>query len=127
MFLNKLFFISLVTLLLGLVGCAQQTQTLQNQYGPRSTATKAEESPFDDYWFSTRISHPNYAQATNNNLGAQIVDQKDLTEPRKVGNPNPMAAVGAVERYQKGEVRALSETEIEAGGGGSGSGGGGSK
>jgi hypothetical protein len=107
-------------------GCAQQTSMTQNQYGPRAAATQAKPDMFTDYWFNTKVLSPFFALATNSNLGAQIVRQDEITKPRKLGPVNPMAAVGAVDRYQKGQVRALPDVEVSVGGGsGGGSGGGG--
>jgi hypothetical protein len=103
-----------------LVGCAQKTSPLQNQYGPRASATKAKGNFFDNMWLSAKLVHPSFAIATNNNLGLQIVRQDEITKPRPLGQPNPMAAVGAVDRYQKGQVRALPEMEITVGGGSGG-------
>ena len=99
-------------------GCATQSSSpLQNQYGPAAAATRAPEGVAPDQWFSSLAVHPSFALATNWNLGAQVIDQRELSQPRRLGGPNPMAAVGAVDRYQKGQVRALPETSLEAGGG----------
>jgi type IV pilus biogenesis protein CpaD/CtpE len=71
--------------------------------------------PLDDYWFSQAAVHPDFGAATNINLGLQVVKPEQLAAPASLGPPNPMATVGAVERYQKGEVRALGEQALEAG------------
>ena len=103
---------------ISLAGCASQTSSpLQNQYGPGASASKAAPAILPDYWFSTAAVHPSFALATNWNLGAQIYDQRELSATRALGPPNPMSAVGAVDRYQKGQVRGLPETSLEAGGG----------
>jgi hypothetical protein len=103
-------------------GCAQTTSPLQNQYGPNAAATQAKAGFFDNMWFSAKLIHPSFAVATNSNLGLQIVRQDEITKPRSLGQPNPMAAVGAVERYQKGQVRALSEIDVSVGGSSGGAG-----
>jgi type IV pilus biogenesis protein CpaD/CtpE len=100
-----------------LQGCAAQTTSpLQNQYGPAASATRAAGGTLPDFWFATGAVHPSFALATNWNLGAQVADQRELSATRALGPPNPMAAVGAVDRYQKGQVRALPEASLEAGG-----------
>ncbi|MDR2366732.1 MAG: hypothetical protein LBF58_01260 [Deltaproteobacteria bacterium] len=102
---------------MALSGCLTQTSSpLQNQYGPAAAYTRASQEPLADFWFDTRVVHPAFGMATNWNLGAQVVDQRELGNSRALGRPNPMAAVGAVDRYQKGQVRALPETSLEAGG-----------
>jgi hypothetical protein len=105
-----------------LAGCAQQTSSLQNQQGQRAAATKAKDGVFDDWWFSSKIVHPSFGVSTNANIAAHLVNQAELEKPRALGKVNPMAAVGAVDRYQQGQVRALPEVDVSVGGGGSGSG-----
>ena len=101
-----------------LAGCVTHSSSpLQNQYGPAMAATRPPEGLAPNFWFSSLAVHPSFALATNWNLGAQVIDQRELSQPRRLGGPNPMAAVGAVDRYQKGQVRALPETSLVAGGG----------
>ena len=102
---------------ISLVGCASQSSPLQNQYGPVASSSRAAPAILPDYWFSTAAVHPSFALATNWNLGAQVSDQRELSATRALGPPNPMSAVGAVDRYQKGQVRGLPETSLDAGGG----------
>jgi type IV pilus biogenesis protein CpaD/CtpE len=75
----------------------------------------AEAGPVDDYWLTRKAIHPSFGMATNYNLSRQVANSDELERPRKLGSPNPMASVGAVERYQKGEVRPLSDQTLEAG------------
>jgi hypothetical protein len=75
----------------------------------------AERGQLDDSWFTGAAVHPDFGQATNHNLAVQMVDKERLDRPLRLGRVNPMAAVGAVERYQKGEVRALGDQNLEAG------------
>ena len=46
-----------------------------------------------------------FSKATSFNLAQQVNNPERLTKPAEIGLPNNQAAVGAVERYQKGEVR----------------------
>jgi hypothetical protein len=75
----------------------------------------AARGPVDDFWLTRRSVHPDFARATNHNIGAQVSDPGEMNAKTAIGDPNPMSAVGAVERYQKGEVRALQEQTMEAG------------
>lgn len=68
-------------------------------------------------WYSAQATSSNYGRATSANLAQQAANPSDLTNPRTLDAPNPQAAVGAVERYQRGEVRPLGEVSLEAGGG----------
>lgn len=67
-------------------------------------------------WYSAQGTSSNYGRATMENLAAQAARPSDLTNPRTLESPNPQAAVGAVDRYQRGEVRPLGEISLEAGG-----------
>jgi hypothetical protein len=113
---NNILVLTILLLSVIFVGCAQQTSPLQNQYGPRAAATQTQTGVFDNLWLSGRLVHPSFAIATNNNLGLQIVRQDEIIKPRPLGAPNPMAAVGAVDRYQKGQVRALADIDTTVGG-----------
>ncbi|MDR1658288.1 MAG: CpaD family pilus assembly lipoprotein [Deltaproteobacteria bacterium] len=75
----------------------------------------AEIGPMDDFWLTRKSVHPYFARATNANIAAQVVDKIDLFTPRSLGTPNPMSAVGAVQRYQKGEVREIGEQSLQPG------------
>lgn len=44
-------------------------------------------------------------------------EPSDLETPRALGDPNPQAAIGAVDRYQRGSVRPFGDVSLEAGGG----------
>lgn len=68
-------------------------------------------------WYSAQATSSNYGRATAANLAQQAANPGDLTNPRTLDSPNPQAAVGAVDRYQRGEVRPLGEISLEAGGG----------
>ena len=46
-----------------------------------------------------------FSRATSFNLAHAINNPKHLTEPEEIGSPNSQAVVGAVDRYQRGEVR----------------------
>jgi hypothetical protein len=116
---NNILIMTIFTISSLLVGCSHQSSHLQNQYGPRAAVTQAKDDFFDDMWFSSKTVHHSFAASTNNNLGSQLVNETELAKPRALGPVNPMAAVGAVERYQKGQVRALSEVSVEVGGGNS--------
>jgi type IV pilus biogenesis protein CpaD/CtpE len=119
---NKITTIAICLLATILAGCARQTSHLQNQYGARAAATEAKADIFDNIWLSAKIVHPSFAVSTNNNVGSQLVNPAEQASPRSLGPVNPMAAVGAVDRYQKGQVRALPEVSVDVGGGsGSGS------
>ena len=83
------------------------TDTLEQQ------ATRP--TPFAPYWFSSDAVDASFGVSTEANLAAQLAYPNELAMPQRTGSPNPVAAAGAVERYQKGEVRALREQEIEAG------------
>jgi hypothetical protein len=108
-----LFFI----LSLGLGGClTHETRLLQNQFGPQAADTRAQPSLIDGYWFSTKAVSPNFGLSMNVSLGNQLANREDLVKPKKLGKPNPMSTVGAVERYQKDQVKALSDISLEAGG-----------
>jgi hypothetical protein len=75
----------------------------------------AETGPLDNFWLTRNAVHPDFAKATNANLAVQAVRPGDLKGRRGIGAPNPMAAVGAVETYQKGEIKALPENSLSAG------------
>ena len=55
--------------------------------------------------------------ATARNLAQQAAEPSDLEMPRALGDPNPQAAIGAVDRYQRGSVRPFGDVSLEAGGG----------
>jgi len=59
----------------------------------------------------------NFAHATARNLAQQAAVPSDLETPRALGDPNPQAAIGAVDRYQRGSVRPFGDVSLEAGGG----------
>lgn len=46
-----------------------------------------------------------FSKATAFNLAQQVNNPERLTKPAEIGQPNSQAAVGAVERYQTGDVR----------------------
>lgn len=67
-------------------------------------------------WYDTRHTDDDFGSAMAVGLAQQAHNPVDLVRPRELDAPNPQAAVGAVERYQKGMVRPLSDTSLEAGG-----------
>lgn len=82
-----------------------------------------EDQPVDgsDHWYTTSAVSHDYARSMEANMELQAVNPEDLTRPAALGAPNPMAATGPIERYQKGEVRELGEVSMDAGDSGSGS------
>ena len=68
-------------------------------------------------WWNAQAVSDNFAHATARNLAQQAAVPSDLETPRALGNPNPQAAIGAVDRYQRGAVRPFGEVSLEAGGG----------
>lgn len=68
-------------------------------------------------WYSTQAVSDNYGHATARNLNQQAANPLDLERPQTIGDPNPQAAVGAVDRYQRGSVRPFGNVSMEAGGG----------
>ena len=46
-----------------------------------------------------------FSKATSFNLAHAVNNPKHLTEPEEIGSPNSQAVVGAVDRYQRGDVR----------------------
>ncbi|MDR2444262.1 MAG: hypothetical protein LBE31_12190 [Deltaproteobacteria bacterium] len=94
----------------------QNNYLLQNQYGPQFDNTRPPVSPLEGNWLSTKSVSRDFGLATNVSLGQEITDRTELATPKTLGKSNPMASVGAVERYQKGQVRALPEISLEAGG-----------
>ena len=46
-----------------------------------------------------------FSKATAFNLAQQVNNPERLTKPAVIGLPNSQAAVGAVEHYQKGDIR----------------------
>ena len=74
-----------------------------------------EKRPMSGYWFSRDPVSPVYGAAMELNLAKQLARTRDLDKPHATGDPNPLAAVGAVERYQKGESRGLGDQSVEVG------------
>lgn len=70
---------------------------------------------FEDYWFSASAVNSQFGASTEANVAAQAHRPQDLVNPSVLDAPNPIATSGAVERYQKGSVRALKGMSIEAG------------
>jgi hypothetical protein len=68
-----------------------------------------------DHWYSAEAVSPWFGLSTEGNIAAQLKWVQELDSPEALGPPNPLAAVGAVGRYQRGQVRALIEQNIEAG------------
>lgn len=68
-------------------------------------------------WYSTQAVSDNYGHATSRNLAQQAANPNDLDHPQEIGDPNPQAALGAVDRYQRGSVRPFGNVSMEAGGG----------
>ncbi|MDR1046029.1 MAG: hypothetical protein LBP33_13125 [Candidatus Adiutrix sp.] len=69
----------------------------------------------EPHWYSSAgVSH-GFGASTEWNEASQLADIYELAFPKPIGRPNPLAAVGAVERYQKGQVRPLLSQSIEAG------------
>lgn len=58
-------------------------------------------------WWNAQAVSDNFAHATARNLAQQAAEPSDLETPRALGDPNPQAAIGAVDRYQRGSVRPL--------------------
>lgn len=69
------------------------------------------------HWYSTQAVSDNFGHATARNLAQQAADPRDLEGQQQLDAPNPQAAVGAVERYQRGSVRPFGDVSLEAGGG----------
>lgn len=67
------------------------------------------------YWFSTDAVSPGHGAATELNYSRQMTRKRDYVTPDAAGDPNPLAAVGAVERYQKGESRGIVDQSIQVG------------
>lgn len=76
---------------------------------------QAKPLPFEDQWFSASAVNSQFGVSTEANVAAQAHRPQDLVTPSALGSPNPVATAGAVERYQKGSVRALKGMSIEAG------------
>ena len=68
-------------------------------------------------WWNAQAVSDNFAHATARNLAQQAAEPSDLETPRALGDPNPQAAIGAVDRYQRGSVRPFGDVSLEAGGG----------
>ena len=68
-------------------------------------------------WWNAQAVSDNFAHATARNLAQQAAVPSDLETPRVLGDPNPQAAIGAVDRYQRGSVRPFGDVSLEAGGG----------
>ena len=66
-------------------------------------------------WYANLASSTQNGYSVNHNLAAQIAEPCDLVSPKRLGAPNPMAATGAVESYQKGEVTALTDQKVSVG------------
>ena len=62
-------------------------------------------APFDDANGPYSSMDPDFSKTTSFNIAQQVNNPKHLTEPAEVGPANSQAAVGAISRYQKGEVR----------------------
>lgn len=73
------------------------------------------ESFWDPYWFNRNAVDPEFGRAMEANLGRQYVEKRQLDVPESLSDPNPVAAVGAVDRYQGGKVRGLSDQSVEVG------------
>ena len=69
-----------------------------------------------DQWYTDKAVGSQYGYSTYSNLAQQIYRPCDLETPEKFDGANPMAATGALERYQKGQVRALPEHNLDVGG-----------
>lgn len=67
-------------------------------------------------WYESQYADSDFGSSIATGLAQQADNPRDLMQPRQLDAPNPQAAVGAVERYQKGQVRPLAETSLEAGG-----------
>ena len=81
----------------------------------RLIQAQAEDSFFAPYWFTNKAVNPSFGRAMEANLGKQYVDKYQLDVYEKLGSPNPIAAVGAVDRYQSGKVRGLSDQSVKVG------------
>ncbi len=68
-------------------------------------------SYFDQEWFSGQQVRSEYGSATKYNLARQMVDKKELSEPKEYDGPNAISATGAIEAYQSGQVRELLEVD----------------
>lgn len=71
-------------------------------------------------WYGVRAVSGQLGCSVNANLAAQLVQPAELNTPAQLGAPNAVRAVGAVEAYQRGNVRELNEQKLEAGGGSGG-------
>ncbi len=64
--------------------------------------------------------YEDFSKATSFNLAQAVNNPKHITEPEEIGLPNSQAAVGAVDRYQRGNVRDI-DNEIGSASSGVGS------
>ena len=74
----------------------------------------------DGKWYASGGLDSRYGCSVNGNLAAQLERPEDALGGGTLDAQNPVRAVSAVEAYQRGKVRELSEPKMEAGGGGSG-------
>ena len=62
-------------------------------------------SPLSDVSGAYSGMYEDYSKATNFNISQGVNNPERLKEPAEIGPGNSQAVVGAVERYQKGNVR----------------------
>ena len=79
-----------------------------------------EQRAADGKWYASGGLDSRYGCSVNGNLAAQLERPEDAQGGGTLDAQNPVRAVSAVEAYQRGKVRELSEPKMEAGGGGSG-------
>lgn len=77
-------------------------------------------APIDSSAGAYTAMDENFAKATNFNLAQCVHNAKRLDDPAEIGPANSQAAVGPVDRYQRGSVR---DIENDLGGASSGVGG----
>ncbi len=75
----------------------------------------AEHPWHSSHWFTANAVHPAFGAATEANYARMLHDPAELDRPQELGPPNPIAGVGAVERYQGGQVRGISDQSVEVG------------
>lgn len=49
------------------------------------------------------------------NMRNQIANKQDIYTPSKIGKQNPIATMGSIENYQKGEITPLRDTSLKPG------------
>jgi hypothetical protein len=77
--------------------------------------TESRPLPGEPHWYSSMAVSTAFGASSRGNLAAHIVDPREIEKPAALDPPNSIAATGAVENYQTGQVRGLPEQSLEAG------------